>query len=254
MIKTNKKSHSLSDNKSCKPKIYELDEEDRQGLLMIANNIILNFDQVKDNTAKLNQIIKQHHIQFSFGRRDKTKYGDRALKSLFTLRNLCRAVIIGLSTHYLCTQDVYKLISEKYQTYSSLDEIAKLTSVGYLIDGYPATHPVNVTINLIGFGLTTMSDWQYYLMTPLGASMFQDLLNKDPKAFLKMLASASLMGVGSKDILFNLVPKLHIKICNNQYKQFVNIIEKLEDVTVEFVINKAVVLGLHYSINTLFNN
>ena len=81
--------------------------------------------------------------------------------------------------------------------------------------------------------------------------MFQDLINKDPKAFLKMLISASFMGVSPKDIL-KFVPKLHIKIYNNQYKQFVDTIEKLEDTTVEFVINKAIVFGLHYTIsNTL---
>ena len=192
MIKKSKQKHSIKKSSSTTnlrsgaTKIIEIDEppvgrnlrsgvpsvvlrtasqDDKQSLIMVANNIILNFDKLKENSEHLQQIIHYNKLKFSFGRRDKTKYGDRALRSLFTLRNLCRAVVIGLSNHYYCTQDVYKLISQTYQTYGSLDEIANMTSVGYLIDGYSSTHPVNVTINLIAFGLTTISEWQYHHTT-----------------------------------------------------------------------------------------
>ena len=238
---------------NCNSKIIELDEDDKEYLQVVANSIIVNQNNREEVVKKLHQIIKENKVKFSFGRRDKTKYGDRSLRSLrslFKLRNLCRTIIIGISTYYYCTNDVYELISKSFQTYGNFEQIAKLTSVGYLIDGYSSVHPLNLTINLIGFGICVMSDWQYYLMTPLGASMFQDLINNNPQAFVKMLASASLMGVSTKDIL-RWVPSLHINICNSEYKEFVSKIEKLEDAVVEFVINKSIVEGVAYGVSLI---
>ena len=230
----------------------KLHKRDHENLKIIANTLIENQSIKKEASEKLRLIIDKNKekFKFAFGRRDKTKYGDKAIqnlsdnlkwtiskvKSVFT-RNRCRMIVYGGSTIALCTPYVQNLISSTILNYSNLESIFSIVDVGYRIPGYDQTDYITIILNSIGFALSAGLDWWFYLTTPFGFAMFAQLINRDPRQFINMLAHASFMGVGTRSIL-RWVPSLHINICRPNYEGFVGKIEYMEDTLVEFVINK----------------
>ena len=234
----------------CNPKTVFLNSEEK----IKFNEVIklISFSLV-ENQNKIN-----NNYKFSFGKRSKTKYTEKAVKSLsdsfiivisnlgnkfkniLTRRNVCRIVVVGGTVTALCTDEVQNLISSTIINNSNLETFSSIVDVGISIGNYEKTDYINIILNSIGFSLSMGLDWWFYLITPLGFSMLTDLFNKDPRQVLIMLLHASFMGVEPKSIL-RWVSSMRIEVCRTGYDGFVGIIgkiERMENIAVNFVINR----------------
>ena len=189
----------------------------------VANSIIINQHKRDDFLSK--------QVKMGFGTRSKTKYGSNVLKSVGSSVYNFPGMVYRRCNREVCKskRDLVNALNQAYDNNANKETIMSFVDLGFRIEepdlGYRGgrDNPVstaNVILNMILFAFICTLDWQYYLRTPFGFNMLNNLVNNRLHRidFIKMLMHAAINGISPSDIL-SVIPQMGIVVCDGKWYQ-----------------------------------